>query len=203
MHGLTERLLKTIRKQQSIRAGDRLAVAVSGGADSVALLCLLLELRSSWGPCCRLRMSTQAARRRGRRGRAVCREVGAAARTELHASEASVDGSHISGVVSASKRPRVNCATVFASWRAGAGVTKCHGAHARRQAERSCFAFFAGPAFEDSREFIRESFSKTRTRVWRGSAAAAGFRRAALQEFLRSAVRAGARTRQSGYCLPS
>ncbi len=49
MHGLTERLLKTIRKQQSIRAGDRLAVAVSGGADSVALLCLLLELRAELG----------------------------------------------------------------------------------------------------------------------------------------------------------
>ncbi len=49
MHGLTERLLKTIRKQESIRAGDRLAVAVSGGADSVALLCLLLELRAELG----------------------------------------------------------------------------------------------------------------------------------------------------------
>jgi tRNA(Ile)-lysidine synthase len=46
---LTERLLKTIRKQQSIRAGDRLAAAVSGGADSVALLCLLLELRAELG----------------------------------------------------------------------------------------------------------------------------------------------------------
>jgi tRNA(Ile)-lysidine synthase len=49
VHELAERLLKTIRKQQSIRAGDRLAVAVSGGADSVALLCLLLELRAELG----------------------------------------------------------------------------------------------------------------------------------------------------------
>lgn len=49
MDGLADRLLETIRKQKSIRAGDRLAVAVSGGADSVALLRLLLELRPELG----------------------------------------------------------------------------------------------------------------------------------------------------------
>jgi len=38
VHGLAERLLKTIRKQELIKAGDRLAVAASGGADSTALL---------------------------------------------------------------------------------------------------------------------------------------------------------------------
>jgi tRNA(Ile)-lysidine synthase len=49
MHELAERLLKTIRKQDLLRAGDRVAVAVSGGADSVALLLLLIELRRELG----------------------------------------------------------------------------------------------------------------------------------------------------------
>ncbi len=49
VHSLAERLLTTIRKQDFLRAGDCVAVAVSGGADSVALLSLLLELRGELG----------------------------------------------------------------------------------------------------------------------------------------------------------
>ena len=49
MPELAERLLKTIRSHDFVRPGDRVAVAVSGGADSVALLELLLELRRELG----------------------------------------------------------------------------------------------------------------------------------------------------------
>jgi tRNA(Ile)-lysidine synthase len=46
---LSNQLLQHIRAQHFVHAGDRLAVAVSGGADSVALLHLLLEIREKLG----------------------------------------------------------------------------------------------------------------------------------------------------------
>ena len=44
-----EKVHRYIREQQLIAPGDRVAVAVSGGADSVALLRVLLELRQELG----------------------------------------------------------------------------------------------------------------------------------------------------------
>jgi len=46
---LAESVLEYVRQQGFLKAGDRAGVAVSGGADSVALLHLLLELRQEMG----------------------------------------------------------------------------------------------------------------------------------------------------------
>jgi tRNA(Ile)-lysidine synthase len=49
VHSLTQRMLSHIRRQELLRAGDRVGVAVSCGIDSVALLRILLALRSELG----------------------------------------------------------------------------------------------------------------------------------------------------------
>ena len=45
----SKQVLLSIRKKEVLRAGQRIGIAVSGGADSVALLRLLLELRAEIG----------------------------------------------------------------------------------------------------------------------------------------------------------
>ena len=49
MKTLAQAVLEYVRKRELLKAGDRVGVAVSGGADSVALLRLLLELRQELG----------------------------------------------------------------------------------------------------------------------------------------------------------
>ena len=49
MQSLSHRILDYIRKHELLKAGDRAGIAVSGGADSVGLLRLLLELRKEIG----------------------------------------------------------------------------------------------------------------------------------------------------------
>src|SRR5271170_8291653 len=46
---LARRLLESLRRAGMLRAGERVGVGVSGGADSVGLLMLLLELREELG----------------------------------------------------------------------------------------------------------------------------------------------------------
>lgn len=49
MHSLAQKVLDYVRRQELLTPGDRVGVAVSGGADSVALLRLLRELRAELG----------------------------------------------------------------------------------------------------------------------------------------------------------
>jgi tRNA(Ile)-lysidine synthase TilS/MesJ len=49
VYRLAQSALKYIRKHDLLRAGDRVGVAVSGGADSVGLLRILLELHQELG----------------------------------------------------------------------------------------------------------------------------------------------------------
>ncbi len=107
MHALTQQLLKTIRKQQSLRAGDRVIAAVSGGADSVALLKLLLELRAELGIV--LSVAHVNHKLRAEESDADARFVAELAKRhelELHSCDAPVDPSSASGIEAAARELR-------------------------------------------------------------------------------------------------
>ena len=189
MHGLTERLLKTIRKQQSIRAGDRLAVAVSGGADSVALLWLLLELRAELGIV--LSVAHVNHKLRGEAADEDERFVAKLARQhglELLACDAAVDGSNTSGVRSGIEAAARELRYGFFRQLAREGrVTKIATAHTLDdQAETVLLRIFRGTGIRGlSGIHPRIVFEEQGRAFGELVRPLLGFRRAALQEFLR------------------
>jgi tRNA(Ile)-lysidine synthase len=107
VHALASRLLKTILKHDSLRAGDRVAAAVSGGADSVALLHLLLELRSDLGVV--LSVAHVNHKLRGEESNADQRFVAELANQhdlEFHTCDAPVEGNNHSGIEAAARELR-------------------------------------------------------------------------------------------------
>ncbi len=189
MHELAERLLKTIRKQESIRAGDRLAVAVSGGADSVALLCLLLELRAELGIV--LSVAHVNHKLRGEESDEDERFVANLARQhglELHVCEAPVDGSHSSeigsGIEAAARELRYG---FFRRLAREGRVAKIATAHTLDdQAETVLLRIFRGTGIRGlSGIHPRIVFEEQGRAFGELVRPLLGFRRAALQEFLR------------------
>ena len=189
MHGLTERLLRTIRKQQSIRAGDRLAVAVSGGADSVAMLCLLLELRAELGIV--LSVAHVNHKLRGKESDEDERFVAKLARQhglELHACEAPIDRNQSSGIRFGIEAAARELRYGFFRQLAREGrVTKIATAHTLDdQAETVLLRIFRGTGIRGlSGIHPRIVFEEQGHAFGELVRPLLGFRRAALQEFLR------------------
>ncbi|MGD0469814.1 MAG: tRNA lysidine(34) synthetase TilS [Terriglobales bacterium] len=197
VHGLAERLLKKIRKQESIRAGDRLAAAVSGGADSVALLYLLLELRAELGIV--LSVAHVNHKLRGEEADGDERFVAEMARQhglELRVCEAPVEGSHSfaidseigssigSGIEAAARELRYG---FFRQLAREGRVTKIATAHTLDdQAETVLLRIFRGTGIRGLSgihpQIIFEEHGHAFGELIRPLL---GFRRSALQEFLR------------------
>ena len=195
--GLAERLLKIIRKQESIRAGDRLAAAVSGGADSVALLYLLLELRAELGIV--LSLAHVNHKLRGEEADEDERFVAQLARQhrlELHVCEAPVERSHSSaidseigssigsGIEAAARELRYG---FFRQLALEGRVTKIATAHTLDdQAETVLLRIFRGTGIRGlSGIHPRIIFEEQGRAFGELIRPLLGFRRSALQEFLR------------------
>ncbi|MFZ0798785.1 MAG: tRNA lysidine(34) synthetase TilS [Terriglobales bacterium] len=189
--------MKIIRKQRSIRAGDRLAVAVSGGADSVALLCLLLELRSELGVV--LSVAHVNHKLRGEESDEDERFVAKLAQwhgLELHACEATVGGRQISeirsengseirsGIEAAARELRYGFFRQLAREGAAAKIATAHTLD--DQAETVLLRLFRGTGIRGlSGIHPRIVFEEQGHVFGELVRPLLGFRRAALQEFLR------------------
>jgi tRNA(Ile)-lysidine synthase len=185
VHGLAERLLKTIRKQNSIRAGDRVAIAVSGGADSVALLVLLLELRAELGIV--LSVAHVNHKLRGDESDADEQFVAELARKnelDLHSGDAPVDGRAGLGIEAAARELRYD---FFRRLAREGHVTKIATAHTLDdQAETILLRIFRGTGIRGLAGIHpRIVFKQQGSALGEVVRPLLGFRRAALPDFLR------------------
>jgi tRNA(Ile)-lysidine synthase len=184
VHGLARLLLQTIRRHESIRAGDRLAAAVSGGADSVALLCLLLELRKELGIV--LSIAHVNHKLRGEESDEDERFVATLARQhrlELHAWDAPVDR-HGASIEAAARKLRYG---FFRQLAREGRVNKVTTAHTLDdQAETVLLRIFRGSGIRGLSgihpRIIFEDGARPFGELVRPLL---GFRRSALREFLR------------------
>jgi tRNA(Ile)-lysidine synthase len=189
VHELARRLLKTIRELESLRAGDRVAAAVSAGADSVALLCLLLELRAELGIV--LSIVHINHKLRGDESDEDARFVAQLARQhglELHAHEAPLDSGQgserVSGIEAAARELRYG---FFRQLARDGRVTKIATAHTLDdQAETVLLRIFRGTGIRGlSGIHPRIIFQKEGRAFGEVVRPLLGLRRAALQEYLR------------------
>ncbi len=185
MHPLAEQLLKTIRKQESVRAGDRVAVAVSGGADSVALLWLLLELRAELGIV--LSVAHVNHKLRGAESDDDERFVAKLARErglDFHVREARLEGGDSSGIEAAARELRYG---FFLQLARDGCISKIATAHTLDdQAETVLLRIFRGTGIRGlAGIYPRIVFEEDGRVLGEVVRPLLGFRRARLPEFLR------------------
>ena len=168
-----------------MRAGDRVAAAVSGGADSVALLCLLLELRAELGIV--LSIAHVNHKLRGEESDEDERFVAKLARQyglDFYVREAGIDDGDSSGIEAAARERRYEFFPPVGA--GGPRFENCHGTHSRRSGRDGASSHFS--RHRDSGSCGHSSangFQGAGARVGRGGAAAARLSARWLLEFLR------------------
>jgi tRNA(Ile)-lysidine synthase len=188
VHDLAKRLLKTIRKRQSMRPGDRVAVAVSGGADSVALLCLLLEVRSELGIVLSVaHINHKLRREESEADEKFVRELAGQHTLELHLCKAPLNQSkpaHSSGIEADARKLRYD---FFRRLAIEGRVTKIATAHTLDdQAETVLLRLFRGTGIRGLAGIHpRIIFEEQGRKLGEVSRPLLGFRHAVLREYLR------------------